>query len=244
MKRAGILVFMAILFTAGMAAAVFPPVPETAEPVRVNWFSDEADVYLWMQDENLYIRFDVLTPEFFACSSMYTAFQSDGEGGFRGGIADITREGSSTGICEDIIADETFLVDILGGSSIDFTQPLEFYFGNWAVDSSTVIHVFPVVGSKPAPINGIWRSADGVLSVYIQKYQAQSAVAVATLDGINMVAFLDTDISDGFSVNNDVGSQGYGVSFVFHSNTSATVTVDMPAGTVTKDISLAFQDFR
>lgn len=241
MKSARVYVFVAVLLLAGMAAAEFPPVPETVDPVRILNFGDEADFFVWTQDGKLYLRVQLLSEEFFQCSVNFALLQSDGAGGFAVGRTTIVREEGGSSVCENIFADETFLVEKTTGTPIDFTKPLELYCDTG--EGSILIDVF-TVGAKLAPINGIWRNEDGTLSVYIQKYQAQSAVAVATQDGIDLVAFLDPDISDGFSADNDVGSRGFGISFVFHSSTTATVTVDLPTGTVTTDMSLAFPDMR
>ena len=123
---------------------------------------------------------------------------------------------------------------------MDLTQPVEVYFNDEKV---LLIHVF----SEPAsiiPVNGIWQSSDPPLSIYIQKYQAASAIAVATQDGINLVAFLDSNIADGFSADDDAGMQGYGISITLQDSTHGTATVDLPSGTVTADISLVFPDLR
>jgi hypothetical protein len=58
------------------------------------------------------------------------------------------------------------------------------------------------------------------------------------------VAFLDSDIADGFSQTNDVGNQGFSISIDFEDSTHGTATVNLPSGTVTADISLVFPDLR
>ncbi len=241
MKGVKTTVFVLILLIAGTAAAEFPSVPGTADPTHVYWFSDEADFYIWAQDDKLYLRVELFSDEFFVCGILYSVLQSDGAGDFSGGSLYPVREEGGDTVCEHITADETFLLENQG-STVDLTKPMEIYVDNM-VDMSILIDVLGGV-SKLVPMNGIWRSADGTLSLYIQKYQAQSAVAVATQNAVQLAAFLDPDISDGFSVDNDLGNQGFGISFVFQSATQATVTVDLPTGTVTKEIALAFPDLR
>ena len=230
----------AVLLVTNPLWAQFPPVPGTVDPVRVNWFSDEADFFIWTQDQKLYLRAQLVSQEFFVCSVLFGALQSDGAGGFGGGKLTVVREEGGASVCENITADETFLVEN-DGSPMDLTKPLEVYFDNG--DKTILIDVF-TVGSKLAPINGIWRSSDPPLSIYIQKYQAASAIAVATQDGINLVAFLDSNIADGFSQTNDVANQGFGISITLQDSTHGTATVDLPSGEVTADISLVFPDLR
>ncbi|MBI4772873.1 MAG: hypothetical protein HY788_01615 [Deltaproteobacteria bacterium] len=221
--------------------AQLPDAPANVTPVRIERFGDVADLFVWTQDGKMYVRYEIVTgDDYFACPSSFNVIQSDTTGGFDGGSNRIYREEGGESVCESITADETFLVIPSAGDEVDLSQPVEVYFN---AEKVVLIHVFPG-GASIIPTNGIWQSSDPPLSIYIQKYQAASAIAVATQDGVNLVAFLDSNIADGFSQANDVGNQGFGININFQDSTHGTVTVDLPSGAVTADIALTFPDLR
>ena len=159
----------------------------------------------------MYVRFEIVSgSDFFVCSINFRLLQSDGTGGFDGGTFDLVPEEGGDDICDDITADQTFLVEPNSGDDVDLTKPVEVYYDTGKV---ILIHVFPGPSSI-IPVNGIWQSSDPPLSIYIQKYQAASAIAVATQDGINLVAFLDSNIADGFSQDQRPGKSG--IRYIHH----------------------------
>ena len=93
------------------------------------------------------------------------------------------------------------------------------------------------------PLNGIWKSTDDALSLYLQKYETGSCILVATLGDGTYTIFLDPAYEDGIQVDNDLDGGGHGLTLTTTSPSSGTVTVDLPGyGTLTKAVALRFQD--
>ncbi len=95
------------------------------------------------------------------------------------------------------------------------------------------------------PDNGIWRSSDGLISFYLQKYQAGSCILVVTTgDGI-YTAFMDFDYTDGVSCSDDLMFQGHTLQLNLSQTNAGIMTVSLPGtGTITRAASLLFPDTR
>lgn len=97
---------------------------------------------------------------------------------------------------------------------------------------------FPVV-----PEDGIWKSEDGTLSVYIQKYETGACLLIVGPSGGELTAFIDPDFTDGITAS-DTDQLGYNLKFRLKQSNSGMIMVELPGfGVFRSDISLAFPAF-
>jgi len=106
--------------------------------------------------------------------------------------------------------------------------------GTWSATRPTATYM---------PGNGIWKSDDGKLSFYLQKYATGSCIIVVSMGDGFYTAFLDTNYMDGMNVSDDVDLKGQTVSMTLDSPTSGVITLNLLGyGVVTKTVSLVFED--
>ena len=122
--------------------------------------------------------------------------------------------------------------------SPDMNFPFSFMILNTSPD--TELTITPSTPQPVYPTEGIWKSTDEVLSMYLQRYQAKSCILVVTMgDGI-LTAFLDSSYTDGISAS-DVYGQGYTLSLTLTDASHGTLTVTLPGwGTVSTAVALMY----
>ncbi len=104
-------------------------------------------------------------------------------------------------------------------------------------------HITVTSSAAVYPSNGIWKSADDVLSLYLQKYDTNSCIVIATMGDGAYTVFLDTDYRDGINVGQDIDGKGFSLSLAAADATGATVTASLPGfDEVIKTVELRFAD--
>ncbi len=102
---------------------------------------------------------------------------------------------------------------------------------------------FTVNLNPTLPDNGIWKSDDGSLNFYLQKYEAGSAIVVVKDTGGTYTVFLDPDYFDGIDQAQDFDQGGYSLSLNFTDTSHGTLSGTLPGGSVSNiPVSLAFAD--
>ena len=134
----------------------------------------------------------------------------------------------------------------VGAAAFDEVRGLIYVMEIRGDGDKSLVHVWKVnaAGAAPSlsPKDGIWKSSDGVVNLYIQKYATGSCAVVILTSGV-YAAFLDGDYSDGILVQNDVLGRGGTLTLQLSSETQGTVTADVPdLGSLHVQVSLAFQD--
>ncbi len=113
-----------------------------------------------------------------------------------------------------------------------------------AVSGSHLLVVEPEGSPGPVPSgvpdDGIWKSPDGSVNLYVQKYAAGSCAVVVLTAGL-YAAFLDGDYSDGVSAENDVLGKGGSLTLQLSDSIHGLLIASIPGlGAITAQVSLAF----
>ncbi len=90
------------------------------------------------------------------------------------------------------------------------------------------------------PPNGIWRSPEQDVNLYLQRYEAGSAVLV-TLVGDTLSAFLDPVVGDGIGADQDIFERAYSVNFGLSAQTQGMGTFVLPGFQGVRTLDLAFE---
>ena len=90
-------------------------------------------------------------------------------------------------------------------------------------------------------IPGIWKSDDGSIAFYLQKYEAGSAVAVIQYGG-DYYAYLDPDYSDGRVSGSDLGGSGSSFDLEFTDTKSGKLEANLGSESISKAVSVAFKN--
>lgn len=98
----------------------------------------------------------------------------------------------------------------------------------------------PAMAAAPTiPTDGIWKSEDGTVSVYLQKYDTGSCILIVATDDGELTAFLDEDFSDGITAG-DVWDMGYNLKFRLKKSNAGTLMVELPfLGTIRMNMFLS-----
>lgn len=113
----------------------------------------------------------------------------------------------------------------------------------YGTDTTTHTDYIVVTDSVLYPSNGIWKSPDDVMSLYIQKYATDSCIVIATMGDGFYTVFLDPDYRDGIDVSNDFNSQGFTFRLDLTDETHGTVTAKLPFfDSIVKPVELRFAD--
>ncbi len=128
-----------------------------------------------------------------------------------------------------------------GGTFLGYVDNLIVF--DRALSQDEIADVNDAYAGNNIPNNGIWKSADNLLSVYLQKYLEGSAVVIATLGDGNHTVFLDPDYTDGIQVDNDLYGGGYTLNMNFSSPVEGDIMVDLPGENgLFKNLDLVFGD--
>ena len=117
------------------------------------------------------------------------------------------------------------------------------------IKSPTTTNTFPITLNFPALPgssdymieNGIWKTPNNELSLFIQKYEAGSCIIV-TLASEELNAFLDTDYQDGISVITDIYGMPYSISIGLTNSALVNLSVSLPELSGKYSASLVFAD--
>ena len=113
--------------------------------------------------------------------------------------------------------------------------------GPGGTDTETKESYITVRGSSFIPVDGIWKSLDSALSLYLQTYEAGSCVLVVTMGNGIYSPFIDSDYADGISSDDDVDGHGYGLRLDLADTSHGTLTVTLQAfGEVVTQVELRF----
>ena len=91
------------------------------------------------------------------------------------------------------------------------------------------------------PENGIWKSAEGDLNLFVQKYEIGSCVVIVTFES-RLWAFLDDDYRDGIVVHGDLTSGEDSISLELEDSSNGTVSLNSEGRLITKSVTLKFFD--
>ena len=116
-------------------------------------------------------------------------------------------------------------------------------------DGKTRTDLITVAAGAPPkdvyPKNGIWKSDDGLVSFYLQKYETGACAVVATAGDGTYSAFLDASYKDGVSVTDDLDGKEYSFDLLLTDSEHGTAAVVLPGGgAVTRTVSLVFESNR
>jgi hypothetical protein len=226
----------AILFFVVPTAAAFPPVPESATALTLlsKFEGGSATYLLWAQDGEFYLHIDPIGAYYNLSVSDWHLSQGGSE------YTDPIFEASdgTEPDNEALYSGETFRVHKDGTSEpwVDYSLPFTAVYRE-----AYLFEITPLAPSAIIPDSGIWKSSDGLLSMYLQKYDTGSAVIVVTVGDAIYTAFLDPDYTDGIDVSDDVDGRGYALSLEPDRTDAGSVTVTLHGyGKITREISLAF----
>ena len=235
MKRIVVCVLLAVfLSTAGYAA--FPPVPADVTPYRVKSYDGETDVYIWSENGHIYVRLVPITAGAFWLGDDFKPVIQDGK---QYDSFQLYKEDGGH-FATDLFVPYTLELACYSTPCFDANRTLTVI-----LDTSppTYIDLTPRTPQPIYPTNGIWKSADGVLAMYLQKYKAGSCVLVVTMGDQNYTAFLDSNYKDGISASNDVDNQGYTLNLQLTDSEHGTLTVTLPGfGEVVTGVECKFED--
>ena len=237
MKRIVVCVLLGLFFsTAGYAA--FPPVPADVTPYRVKSYNEETDVYLLSENGHIYVRLVPIVAGGHWCGPDFRPVIQDGK---QYDDTTLYQEDDSV-LCNDLFIPITveYTCYHSSASCFDANKPLTV-----VLDTSppTYVELIPRTPQPIYPTNGIWKSADGVLAMYLQKYKAGSCVLVVTMGDQNYTAFLDSNYKDGISASNDVDNQGYTLNLQLTDSDHGTLTVTLPGyGQIVTGVECKFED--
>ncbi len=227
---------LVVLFFAVPPVAAFPPVPEGAASLTVfsKFEGGSVSFSLWAQNEEFYIHITPLDSYFVLSSSAWDFSQ----GGTDYSHAVFEASDGTTFDNETLYSAQTFRVPQPEASEdwVDYSIPFTAtYLDTYSED------ITPLAPSTLIPDSGIWKSDDGLLSMYVQKYDTGSVVIVVTMGDTAYTAFLDTDYEDGISAKDDVDGRGYRLSLALDGTNSGTLTATLHGqGEVSVPVSLSF----
>ncbi|MBI4776611.1 MAG: hypothetical protein HY788_20945 [Deltaproteobacteria bacterium] len=232
MKKLAVLtiVLFAVL-SAPASHAAFPPVPEDAAIYPVEHFTQVALMYSWAEGGELYVHFRLLSERFFVCDVGFSILQNGSE---LGNLSLLDEDQAP--FCGYFDTDRTFMIED-PFSRLKATEPFTLEL---SANRIYTLDIMPMSPQADMPENGIWREANGKISFYLQKYENKSAAVVATTDGCDNIIFIDPDYTDGLTVSNDLGKNGYSFNLILVTRTSGIAVARMPKGTIIENVSVAF----
>ena len=225
-----------LILTATASAVEIPPVPANVLPVKVQNGGDSANLYVWVEDGIIYMHIDPISMKYTACPDL-VLIQNDEQ------FTEIymTEVGYPSEICKTAYVPCTVQIRLHGAYLYkfhgDLSEPFVLIY-----QSKYTINVNSEQGVIRAS-NGIWKSHDGVLGMYVQKYQAGSCVLVVTMGDGTYTAFLDEDYTDGLVCSNDLDNHGHTLNLSLTDSSHGTLTVTLPGyGEVVTPVELRFGD--
>ena len=225
----------------------YPPVPQHVDPIKVSSGDCEFELIAWCENDkpeypHFYVFFHIklLSQKAYLCGDdHFTAVQNGKQ--IEMSIQQQDPLGTIS-FCDDLYVDSTFILhDFDQANDLDESQPFKLvfdYYGNIYTMDIVPRNAFNII-----PANGIWKSEDNALSMYLQKYQTGSCAVVITMgDGV-YTAFLDDAYSDGVACSNDLDLHGHTFSLTLTDATHGALTVTLPGwGQVVTQVECKFPD--
>ena len=106
-----------------------------------------------------------------------------------------------------------------------------------SVDPDDGYDPFETGKALSVPQDGLWSDQQRLVKVFVQKYRTGSCLIIATMDGTDMVAFMDENYRDGISVPNDMDDQGYDVRLLLADAFNGSLSIELPTGSTTMAVS-------